>query len=141
MKAADEIVNNSITPQNDDDLLWSVAANEIWWWRLILRITQASGGTSTNIDIIFAIPSGGVLDGWAIGLLPDLATIGAVLLNLDTVETRLVAGSAQRIHVIEGYYIGGANAGSVQLQWAQNVAGAEDTTIHRESILLARRIS
>ena len=141
VKAADEIVNDSDVLQNDDDLLWSVGANEIWWWHLALRVTQASGGTSTNMDIIFAVPSAGILDGWSLGDLPTPSTVGAVLLNMDGAETLVVCGSAERMHVFEGYYTGGANAGTVQLQWAQNVAAVENTTLHRESMLIARRIS
>ncbi len=143
VKAADEIVNNSATVQNDDDLFWTVAVSEVWHWRLALRISEVAGGSSPNFDFIFSVPTGGVLLGWYIGNVPANSGAGMVSLDLDGTEEFIDVDSAGgvRYWVLEGFYLGGANAGTVQLQWAQNFAVAENTTLHRESMLIATRLS
>ena len=41
-KSADETVNNSTTLQDDDELLFPIAANEVWYFEFFLLIQSSA---------------------------------------------------------------------------------------------------
>lgn len=135
-KTGDESVTSSTTMQDDDDLKFTVSANEKWHIRLILRMSAAN--VTPDIKITWTVPSGAVGRWWqvsdlvastalpftAIGLVSNISS------NLDTTE---------RTQVYEGYVVIGGTAGTVQLQWAQTVSDAGAVTVHEESHLIVTR--
>jgi len=132
-KTADQIVNNSVVLVNDTHLLLPVAANEIWLIHMILRMVAANA--TPDLDYAFAVPAGGVIEGmeiWDYNTSSPLEDLTAE--NTTNVET------AVRYLQIYILYVGGGNAGNVQLQWAQNVATAVDTTMKINSLMLCHRI-
>jgi len=130
-KSADEIVNNSATLQNDDHLVVAVKANEDMTLRVCLVCKTASA--TPNLKIAFTVPTGGAIKGKT--FVENSATPTDVA-DLTSTQVLALPGTG-RICYILAKYTGGANAGSVQLQWAQNTATVEDTTVEAESYLLA----
>lgn len=133
MKASDETVNNSTTLQNDDDLLFAIGANEIW---MVLFYPLVNSPTNADIKFAFTMPTDGVF---------NLLGIGVDSGNNVSVQFRLtgVASDCQGLDandmpaVFLGIAVNGANAGNVQLQWAQNTAQAFDTKLLTGSCLIA----
>lgn len=130
-KTADEIVNNSTTLQNDDHLAWAIGINECWYFDWLLYFTIGSG--DPNIKMAFTVPAG------ASGFLrchvdesPDgVGTTTTVDVQSATITTTFnlgAAGTLTSVH-LKGFVINGANAGTIQLQWAQNSAVASNLTL------------
>jgi len=138
LKTADEIVNNSTVLQNDDELFFPIAANKIWEFRFILLGIATGGG---SFRFAQAVPAGAVLQSRAVAFeldpanpLKDSQSSGVgtpIIVHCD---------NSNRIMVIEGLVVNGANAGNVQLQWCQAVLKAFDTKILRGSCLIAHQL-
>ncbi len=137
-KAADELVNNSTTLQNDDDFAVTVGANDVWHFRLILRVSSPTA--TPDMRMAFSMPASGGGSWWSIGAIVDVNTLGVLVTAPDGLQ-RIACDSSERYHVFEGTYIGGGSAGTLQFQWAQFTATAENTTLHKESMLIADRES
>lgn len=138
-KSADETVNNSTTLQNDDHLAWAVAANEVWAFRLVGFLTIASG--NPDFKSAFTVPAAS--SGYR-GLYAASANVNAFgsVSDLTTGATvGLVAATTFVAVTIEGVYIGGANAGTVQFQWAQGSAVASNMTLKLGSYLDLKRLA
>jgi len=130
-KSADEIVNNSATLQNDDHLVVAVKANENLTLRVCLVCKTASD--VPDMKIAFTVPTGGAIKGKTY---VENSAIPTDVADLTSAQVLGLPGTG-RFWYILAKYTGGANAGSVQLQWAQNTATVEDTTVEAESYLLA----
>jgi hypothetical protein len=138
-KSADEIVNNSTTFQNDNHLLFAVAAGETWVGRFVIFHT----GDATA-DIKFAVT------------FPASTTImyGARVMNASSnaVHTPgLITTSGGSLGASGNSAAGAVTevmvacvatvAGTVTLQWAQNVLTVADTTVKAGSFLIAERVT
>ncbi len=138
-KTGDETVNNSLVLQDDDDLVFAVAANETWEFEANLLVTSAA---AAGFDWDFTMPAATTYTrktSW----LWDGTTIRVVVSTaLDTEDSHpgAVAVLASDVLIIRGLIVNGANAGSVQLRWAQNVADVSDTKVLAGSYLRARRV-
>lgn len=134
IKPDDEIVNNSETLQNDDDLVIAVGANDIWLIHLLWFFSSPS--ISVDIDYAWAVPSGGAIrrmDYWS-------STIDAAIKDA-TAEVMMDVIAEERYAQQICLYIGGGTAGNLQFQWAQHVATAEDTKVKANSLLLCHQIA
>lgn len=132
MKAASETVNNSATMQNDDDLFFDVEANEDWlfyfWLSLALKV-------ASDFKYQFAVPAA------SDGRRSDYYNGGELnAVGLTNSQSLVAPDTNIRALLIHGVYEGGANAGNVQLQWAQDTAVAEDTIVRAHSHMWAKRI-
>jgi hypothetical protein len=136
-KTADEIVNNSITLQNDDHLFLAMAANEVWFIDLILYYVSAT--TTPDIVVRAALPTAAIGSQLAWGYSSSDA---AYILTAGT-GTDAVFGtsSTKRIARITYLIINGANAGNFQIQWRQGTATAEDTTVLTNSFIIAHKLA
>jgi hypothetical protein len=139
-KTADENVNNSTVLQNDDHLAFSVAASEVWAFRMFGWVTIASG--DPGFKHAFTVPAAS--SGYRVMMIPN-TTAGSVLQasvgDLTTALAGAPTGLTTLFVVIEGVYVGGANAGTVQFQWAQQVAVASNTTLKLGSYLDLKRVA
>jgi len=133
LKASDEVVNNSTTLQNDDELFIPVGIDEIWAVFLQLRLITPSA--SPNHKIAFVVPNNGVFS-WI-----PFKPAGQGAVALTTGSQPITTGAAEVHGPIWGIYIGGDTAGNLQLQWAQNAAAVEDTKILANSYLRAHRLA
>lgn len=122
IKSANESVPNSITLQDDDELLFPVAANDTWVGEFSISYTA-----TTTSDIKFAVtaPSGATC---MVNLLDEA---GATNLNLQSANvgcgvaivatTNIATGEAA---MVTFSVVNGATPGNITLQWAQVTAGA-----------------
>lgn len=132
VKSADEIVNNSAVLQNDNDLLLAVGANSVWWFEFFVIHT-----TDSTRDLTLAVtgPAGSTIV-WG----HPASTTAPNKVGGSDID--VVSGSgAGRNYRIWGVAAIGSTAGNIQLQWAQTVAGAVDTTVKENSIGLFTRIA
>lgn len=127
-KTADEIVNNSDVLQDDDELKANVQANEVSFVTLILEALSAS---LTNLKIAFAVPVGATI----VELLDTFHAFGAEADGTGAIAIGSMSGTAKAWRSY-WLYRGGANAGTLQFQWAQNAVTAENTTVKAGSHLI-----
>lgn len=139
-KTADETVNNSVTLQNDDELLLAMAANEIWEFRLYLIVDSSA---VADFKIGWAVPAGCTLK-WAANQF-DTTLNNVVRMAQVESETQGIGSPGVTRHdliaVVHGLAINGANAGNLQLQWAQNTAEASNTVLKANSCLIGTKLA
>jgi hypothetical protein len=142
-KTADETVNNSTTLQNDDHLAWTVAANEVWAFHGFLYFTVASGDPGAKWT--FTVPAS--CTGWYLVNGPAANVDGAGVADqafpgaIATTRTYGVSGLTSFLVALDGVIINGANAGTVQFQWAQNSLVASDLKLKLGSYLDLKRLA
>lgn len=137
LKPSDEDVNNSITLQNDNDLFFSVAANEKWGFQFALFISDEGTGSGTSgFKFLVALPTGAT--GW---FQYDSSATAAVFHEDITTTTSILAAntSYRTVLLLTGAFLNAGTAGTCQLQWAQISAVAENTRVHAGSWLLASK--
>jgi fibronectin-binding autotransporter adhesin len=141
-KTADETVNNSGVPptqntgatlQNDDQLFFSIGANETWNFRFVIQ-----ANVPATPDLKFAVTA------------PGGATCKVGAYDVDSANTygNLACGAATGImtghtaddvYEVTGTIINGATPGNVTLQWSQNTANAANVTVRQGSFVEAQR--
>jgi hypothetical protein len=149
-KTLDETVNNSAVLQNDDHLLLAIAANEVWL--IDLYLLQNSPSANSDVKMGWAYPSGCSIY-WGVPLFystyntgylywQSVLSTGALTAILTAASTESVASliGTQGIHII-AIVINGATAGTLNFQWAQNTAVAENTKILANSCLIAHKLT
>lgn len=139
-KTADETVNNSNTLQNDDHLFLAIAANEIWAFELFLMYA----GTQPNdygLKVAFTTPTGAT--GYYTGISYSFVGGGRDVQTATALTTTLgyLSQSGNGGIVIKGVIVNSSNAGNLQLQWAQTVAAAVNTTVKLGSYLIAHKLA
>lgn len=140
-KTADETVNNSNVYQDDDELVLPVAANSIWKVELFI-LKLSGGGAAQDTTFKFTAPVGGEFYWGNDSFIGPLSLSTAFIINPITGNVRMQAEATTLIAAqFFGVYIGGANAGSLQLQWAQNVPEAINHTIKANSFLIGTKLS
>jgi hypothetical protein len=149
-KTADETVNNSAVLQNDDHLLLAIAANEVWLVDVFLLWTSPS--TTPALKTGWAYPNGCSIK-WGVEIEPSatpkvywsaaIATASKYALLIETGTRRdilSVAAAICGLH-LTAIVINGATAGTLNLQWAQYVATAENTQVLANSCLIAHKLA
>ncbi len=142
-KASDETVNNSATLQDDDDLKFTVGANELWIFEAVLNMTDASNGTA-DTKYTFTGPASSVA---VFASHPAINSSGtfevSVARPLASVEQTEGASAANggRIHNVSGQIDTAGTSGTMQLQWAQLTANASDLKMLAGSWLTAREVT
>lgn len=130
LKTAAQTVNNSTTLVSDSQLAVTVAANTSYVFTARLLYTSS---TTPDIKFGFAYP----LLATATYTLYGIASGGATLAGFHQTETSVGAleGGTAIAATMTGTWTIGANAGTVQLQWAQNTANASNTQVLTGSFL------
>jgi hypothetical protein len=133
-KTSDQTVNNSNVFVDDSELKMAVAANEIWLVEIFLMLATTA---VADFKAQLTCPVGGVVN--ARQSFPTYALanyVGATTqLTMSTAADLTNAGA-----MVMCIYVGGANGGTLQLQWAQNQAEATNTKVLTNSVLIAHRI-
>ena len=138
LKTADETVSNSIVGQNDDHLIHAVAANEVWFVIARFKYISTAGA---NIKIVITVPAAGVLTGIRATTIGALAGTGGMTPLDLTAYQAMACNGATQVDYWLCVYVGGANAGNLQVKWAQNTAEVSDTKILTNSFLLAHKLN
>ena len=134
-KASDEIVNNSATLQDDDDLKFSVGTNELWLFQLVAHTTSASA----DVKYTFTVPASATMT-WSRH--PGHNTSDAFVPPITNAATDVESADAKgRAHNVWGRVDTAGTSGTVQFQWAQNSAIGSDTTVKAGSWLTAREVT
>jgi hypothetical protein len=147
-KSADETVNNSTVLQNDDHLFLAMVANVTYELTGLLRYTCAS--VTPEIQIDFTFPSLTTMEYFGAG--PGVNVTGQEG-NLSAYSPRSTTSPVGAVFYgtnnsaafalgisLRGLVRVGANAGNLQLRWAQTVATATDLKMLTDSYLLLRRV-
>jgi len=136
LKTADETVTSSTTLQNDDELFFSVAANE----NVLFEgdFLMAPGGDPGDMKIGFSYPTGGALY-WS-GSLAFITWPDTTAQSLTSLASGATAFGQIDATLLKGkkglfMYIGGANAGTLQTVWAQANSSVTGSTMAKGSVL------
>lgn len=141
-KTADETVQNN-TLQNDDHLKFPIEPNEVWFVEAFLKVRSVSVNSDFLVGWNFS--AAGMTATWDLN--GPQGTWGAVALATTVPTARGIAGSRAQGSangdygvLVAGWFENGANAGTLNLQWAQNTTTAEDTKVLTNSNLRIRRL-
>ena len=143
-KSTNQSITNSTTLTNDNDQFFTINSNEVWSGRTFLAI----GGNinTTGIDVAIATPSG------ATGTVNVMLTTNATSSNesylsvgnalntsIPITATSIGGGATQAFLEIVWTITNGATAGTVHVQWCQNVSSATALTVYAGSQTKANR--
>ncbi|MBA7585675.1 hypothetical protein ES708_27663 [subsurface metagenome] len=134
VKPDDQIVNNSDVLINDEDLVFSVLANEVWLFDAVFIVSSET--IDPKLDYLFDAPAGA-----AIGKMSNWSTTTTVVWVDGLVEATIPTSADLKYAQFRCLYIGAGAAGNIQLKWAQHEAIAENSRMQANSFLLATRLS
>lgn len=142
-KTANETVTSSTAFQNDNDLFFSVGANEVWQVEVVLHISSASDVPDFKWD--FDAPGGGDTAVLQVTRLIFAATTSQDVgiegnIGISGLGAGVIGGIDSPV-VIKGLINVGTLSGTVQLRWAQNTSNANGTTVKAGSYLRAIRVA
>lgn len=142
-KSADESLNTNTSPQNDDALLWAVAANEVWSFRLWLYATDVSNGAA-DIKIGWSVPASTTM-AWTASNLTGAYGGGFqtgittnpnnVVFTEATAATSWGLTSGNHLMRFDGIIFVSSTAGTVNFQWAQAASNGSNVTVKKGSHL------
>lgn len=131
-KAADETITSSTTLQDDDDFNFTAAANETWSVVMNCQCVFGAG----NGKIVFTVPSGCTAT-----MAGTISSAGFASATATTAKAIAVTLTTSSYFMIMATFTNGANAGTIQFQFAQNSSDAAATTFKKDSKFTAVRIA
>ncbi|MBA7659310.1 hypothetical protein ES703_67287 [subsurface metagenome] len=137
-KTADESIVNEGVLQNDDELLFAVAANEEWAFEVFLSVVSPAAADFKCSITCPAAPDHILFE--YIGMDPTDALIHMKRNTGGDALTMRTQGGIEIVY-FRGLFRNGANAGSIRLQWCQNVADAGNTIVRQGSCIIAHKIN
>lgn len=146
-KPATESVSSSTTPQDDDDLTFTIGASEVWQYEFAI----VAGSTSNTPDLTWqlTVPSGATPAGIAFGQITATTGLQSDLWMTTRQDTAVPQGNVGIWSdsswgtglPIRGTIENSTTAGNVTFQWAQNTSNATATQVIEGSYLLATPIT
>lgn len=143
IKAADETVTSSATPQNDDHLICPVEANSTYL--LLAYLSWSCTSATPDFRLDFDVPAGA-----AIPLRSFLAQPTGNTTSTGTIDTGAnssAGGDDTRMTfngtsagIIFGTVVVGATAGNVTLRWSQATSDAAGVTLKQYSWLRLEKV-
>lgn len=133
VKSADEIVNNSTTFQDDDEITFTPTINKTYFWMMILLFIS---NTTADFKLQFTVPTGATMTAPNPAAIIFRTTTPTTFADDLTVTTTIAASNSNASLGFYGRLIMGSTAGDVTLQWAQATATVLDTKVLKGSILL-----
>lgn len=142
IKTADEgpVVSN-VTPQNDDHLFVSVAANS----RYIVQgwIRYVAESATPDLRINYTYPAGATFARNDFGTAFTAGTVAAEAVDMTTQTTAdngRGAGTAERGLIVLGYLSTGGTAGTFRVTWAQLTSSADDLFVKAGSWIRLEKV-
>ena len=137
-KSADEQVVNSTAMQNDDHFFWLIEANATYTLQMTMFIVGADGVNVGELGVQWTKPTLCRLDYGVMS--PSWQTASGVIgsTNFQSINNDTATTSGQVLHgtstgiqmaIMNGFVRVGANAGTLQLQWAQWSANGTPTKL------------
>lgn len=139
VRTTSQTVNNSNITVNDDTLYFSVAANE-WWEFQYGLIVDSSAVADFNYEFVAPIAAVGAHSAQSHTVGGGQTTVWCAF-DSTQVSYGNGAGSPVLAAVGMGLIRNGANAGTLQLKWAQNTPEVSDTKLVEGSYLIGRKLS
>jgi hypothetical protein len=149
-KSAAEIVNNSATLQDDDQLFFPIEVGENWLVEAFLVLQVASGGGAADFKFGWSGPAAAAATWGVVGEAAAIA-LGAMWWArapgsvasasrgiADTVSIDGITGTTGALLI--GVFNSPTNAGTIRLQWAQNTATAANSQVNEHSVLRLTRV-
>ena len=145
-KGGDESISNQ-TLQNDDALLLAVAASSEY--RGLLSAYYTGGNAAGDIQFAFTFPAGatchfggaGLHNSLASGSSADVEMVARLSATSGTTNIPYGASTSANTAIIPILLTTGANAGTLQLQWAQQATNATATVLKAGSYMWLRKWS
>ena len=146
-KTADESVTSSTVFQDDDHLVFAVGANEVWNVEYMFRFKGATGG---DLKLAITYPDSCVISCFSLGpgsaMGTDAADGNGRWQVIEPASGALCAlygcaGVTELSGFLRVLVRNGANAGNIQLQWAQYASSGTATIIYTNSYLVAMRLA
>lgn len=143
LKTSIQTVNNSNILVNDTALFFPIEVNEQWYVEAILQ----AQGASVNADFAvgWSVPTGCTMS-W--GVVASGMFVGVTVASTPTALKTTGSGGAfgalagTTAVIVAGWFTAdAAHAGTVNFQWAQSTATAENNSILAGSILRLRRLA
>jgi len=136
-KSADELVTSSTTLQNDDELTFSIGANETYIVHMSVNATMSASG---SIKYTVTAPSGATCNIGSMG--GDATGASAEITNGACSTTGAYGGGGTAsLQTIDVTITNGMATGNVTLQWAQNASSGTATRVKAGSSLVAYKIT
>lgn len=135
-------VNNTLA--NDDTLLFAVGANEVWTGH-VLCVVYNAGSNTPDFKWSWANPAAGTVYSGDVGMAVAETTTAGNLANVAGLQANNTGNNAAiatpTLVLIYFTYVGGANAGTVNFQWAQaNTDAGNATQLRIGSALVAQKV-
>ena len=146
VKTADETLNTSTTLQDDNDLLFAVAANKSYQFALTLYVYGAANGATMDFKCGWTVPASATM-AWA----PVATTVAtdptfmgnaaasghtALLTEASTPAFGLSTTATAHGIRLHGRVRTAGTAGNVQFQWAQNTSNGSNLVVEEDSNIL-----
>ena len=142
-KTADQTVTSSTVLVDCTTMVLPVLANEVWQFEFDVLY---SAGTTEDLKMGFTLPTAGRIDAsvhWQDSA--GTSRLNRMWGTTSPTTAENFAGNgvgSERLFIpVRGIYVGGANAGNVTLQMAQNTSGAVSTTIFTNSTVWAVKLA
>ena len=139
-KSADTVRNNTATLANDPHLTLPVEASAVY---LLEAMLVYNATTTADIQLHLTAPASATCD-WTMDAMVSTTTTTNGPINrsqLNMAATNSVGGAGAKVIALPvGRLVTSTTAGSLTLQWAQNVAEVSDATIYAGSFLRLTRV-
>lgn len=135
VKQVAESVNGSNAFQNDDELFFSIGANETWSYRFVIHANSAA---TPDLKFTVTAPGGATC---TFGALDAEGAVTSSNLACGATSGVMAGNGVYDVYEVVGTVTNGATPGNITLQWAQNTATAGNSTVAAGSYLNATRIS
>jgi hypothetical protein len=143
VKPSDESRTSTTVLQSDNNLQFSMGANETWQFEVVLFVVVANASP----DIKLALNGPGTpaslrahFQGWQReGNEPN--PDGAIVTSYGSAWQTDWGGNVDTKVVIQGSITNGSTAGSLVIQWAQRASNSTPTYVMKGSTLIARKVS
>lgn len=140
-KTADQSLTTQIVLQNDSHLFFSIPANEEWVSDFF--IDAGAVLSTTGIQVAITTPAGATqnITAYLASGTSANALFGAKTTTSGTSLINTVFGTTEGILTVSVWVLNGANAGTVQLQFAQSASSATALTFRKGSHMIAGRLA
>ncbi len=142
VKSADESVTSSTTLQDDDELLFAVAANETWLYRFGIF---ATGNTTGEFKYKINGPTSHAMRYGHGGAMEDTsATVSMLRAGRDDIDIQPINVQTTPTAImlqLDGIIANAGNAGNCTLRWAQNTSDGTATVVEQNSYLIATQVN
>jgi hypothetical protein len=142
VKAANESVTSSTTLQDDDDFTINIGANEKWRFRFLISLTAAN--TTMDLKMQLVAPAGatgywGTVSAGATTATGNQSAVYNLAGSLNS-SVSYASFGASSIFEFVAYVATAGTAGTVKLQWAQDVSDPGALTFNAGSLMTAERV-